>query len=96
MMICKWWPMAKLEDGTILNTNDPMEGSKTCLKLIKHWDEENSIKEAWIDITIDDDPDPVKRIPLIRNWSIGKSIVLKEELLSKKIFEAKENRNETN
>ncbi len=76
--VVKYWPMAELEDGTILNTNIPPSSIRNCIEIVKVWDKENFIKEAWIDMTMDDNPDPVKRIPLIRDWDLGKSIVLKE------------------
>lgn len=76
---CKWWPMAKLEDGTIIHTDYPARSPKNCTEIVKCWDEETFIEEAWIDITVGDDPEPVKRIPLKREWKLGKSIILKEE-----------------
>lgn len=77
--IAKFWPMARTSDDEILNTSYPRLGIRDSIDVIETWEESNYIKEAWIDMTIDDDPEPVKRIPLRRTWKLGKSIVLKEE-----------------
>lgn len=74
-----YWPMAKTINDEILHTNYPRLSTQKAIEVVKTWEESNIIIEAWIDMCVNGDLEPVKRIPLVRDWKLGRMEILKKE-----------------